>query len=101
MEWEEALLKAWGEESSRHPAAYYRRKAARARQVADEGDTQAVRLRLLDEAVHNDELAAEGRDFLDGTLIDLAHRFGRVEDEPDVVLGDRFDVEEVLPGERR
>src|SRR5450759_3044444 len=48
-----------------------------------------------------DELAAEGRDFLDGALVDLAHRLGRVEDEPDVVLGDRLDVEEVLPGERR
>ena len=50
---------AWDEELSPHPAAYYRRKAAHARQVADEVTTRAVKLRLFDEAVHYDELAAE------------------------------------------
>jgi hypothetical protein len=59
MEWEEALLTAWGEELPPHPAAYYRRKAAHARQVAAEVTTRAVKLRLLDEAVHYDERAAE------------------------------------------
>ena len=35
MEWEEALLTAWGGEIPPHAAAYYRRKAARARRVAE------------------------------------------------------------------
>jgi hypothetical protein len=59
MEWEEALLMVWDKELAPHPAAYYRRKAAHARQVAVEVTTRAVKLRLLDEAVHYDELAAE------------------------------------------
>jgi hypothetical protein len=40
-------------------AAYYQRKAARARQVAEGVTTQAVNSRLLDEAVHCDQLAAD------------------------------------------
>jgi hypothetical protein len=59
MEWEEALLIARGGESPPHPATYYRRQAARARQVAAEVTTPAMRLRLLNEAVHCDELAAK------------------------------------------
>jgi hypothetical protein len=35
MEWEEALLMAWGGEMPPHPAVYYRRQAARARRVAE------------------------------------------------------------------
>ena len=35
MEWEEALLEAWGGEMPPHSAAHYRRKAARARQLAE------------------------------------------------------------------
>jgi hypothetical protein len=59
MEWEEALLTAWGEEQLSHPAYYYRRKAARAREVAEGVTTRAIKARLLDEAVHCDQLAAE------------------------------------------
>jgi hypothetical protein len=55
MEWEEALLIARGGESPPHPATYYRRQAARARQVAAEVTTPAMRLRLL----NCDELAAK------------------------------------------
>ena len=59
MEWEEALLTAWGEEIPPHPAAYYRRQAARARQVAEGVTTRAMKARLLDEAIHCDQLAAD------------------------------------------
>jgi hypothetical protein len=59
MEWDEALLVARGGEMPREPATlYYRRQAARARHVADGVTTQAVKARLLDDAVHYDELAA-------------------------------------------
>jgi hypothetical protein len=40
------------------PAKYYRRKAARARQMADVVTTRAMKTRLLDGAFHYDELAA-------------------------------------------
>ena len=70
MEWEEALLGSWGGAIPVHPAAYYQRKAARARLVAEEATTRAVKARLLDEAAHCDRLAAaadcltdEDRDF--------------------------------------
>src|SRR2546423_838414 len=70
MEWEEALLGSWGGAIPVHPAAYYQRKAVRARQVAEEATTRAVKARLLDEAAHCDHLAAaadrltsEDRDF--------------------------------------
>ena len=59
MEWEEALLRAWGGEIPPQPATYYRRKAARARQIAEGMTTHAVKSRLLDEAVHCDQLAAD------------------------------------------
>jgi len=59
MEWEEALLTAWGGEIPPHPAAYYRRQAARARRVAEGVTTQAVKARLLDDARYNDGLAAK------------------------------------------
>ena len=59
MEWEEALLTARGGEVPPHPAAYYRRQAARARQVAEGMTTRAMKARLLDEALHCDQLAAE------------------------------------------
>ena len=58
MEWEEALLIAWGEEMPQQPAKYYRQKAARARQMADGVTTRAMKTRLLDEAFHCEELAA-------------------------------------------
>jgi hypothetical protein len=59
MEWEEALLTAWGDEVPLHPASYYRRKAARAREIAEGVTTRAMKARLLDEAVHRDQVAAE------------------------------------------
>jgi hypothetical protein len=59
MEWEEALLRAWGGEIPPQPATYYRRQAARARQVAEGVTTRAMKARLLDEAVHCDQLAAD------------------------------------------
>ena len=48
MEWEEALLTAWGGEIPPHIAAYYRRQAARARRVAEGATTKAEKARLLD-----------------------------------------------------
>jgi hypothetical protein len=59
MEWEQALLMAWGGEIPPHPAAYYRQQAVRARRVAEGATTKAVRARLLDDADHYDELAAK------------------------------------------
>ena len=59
MEWEEALVGAWGGEIPPHAAAYYRRKAARARQIAEGVTTPAMKARLLDEADHCDRLAAD------------------------------------------
>ena len=58
MEWEEALLGAWGEGVTPQSAAYYRRNAVRARQAAEEVTTRAMKARLPDEAVHCDQLAA-------------------------------------------
>ena len=59
MEWEVALLVAWGGELPPHPATYYRRQAARARQMAEGVTTGAMKARLLDEAAQYDELAAK------------------------------------------
>jgi len=50
MEWEEALLRAWGGEMSPQSAAHYRRRAARARQLADWMTTPVEKVRLLDDA---------------------------------------------------
>ena len=47
VEWEEALLMAWGAEIPMHPAAFYRRKAARARQDAEGVTTRAMKAKLL------------------------------------------------------
>ena len=59
MEWEEALLTARGGDMPTQPATlYYRRQAAQARHIAEGVMTQAVKERLLDDAVHYDELAA-------------------------------------------
>jgi hypothetical protein len=58
MEWEEALLTAWGEELPSHRATYYRRKAARAREIAEEVTTRVMKARLLEEAAQCDRLAA-------------------------------------------
>jgi hypothetical protein len=58
MEWEEALVRAWGGEIPQS-AVYYRRKAARARQAAEGVTTRAMKARLLDEAVECDRLAAD------------------------------------------
>ena len=59
MEWEEALLGAWNGETPAQSAAYYRRKAARARQIAEEATTRAMKTRILDEAAHFERLAAD------------------------------------------
>ena len=59
MEWEEALLMAWGGEMPPPPAGYCRQQAARARRVAEVATTRAVKARLLDDAVRYDELAAQ------------------------------------------
>ena len=59
MEWEEALLIARGGELPLHPAAHYRRHAARARQIAVAVTTRAMKARLLDDAARYDELAAK------------------------------------------
>jgi hypothetical protein len=45
---------AWGGEIPPHPAAYYRRQAARARRVAEGATTRAVKTRLLDDAGHSE-----------------------------------------------
>ena len=57
MDWEHALLVARRGEISSHPAAYYRRQAARAREIAKHVTTRAMRSRVLDEAHHFDGLA--------------------------------------------
>jgi hypothetical protein len=59
MEWEEALLRSWGAERLPQPASYYRQKAARARKTAEGVTNPAMRARLLDEAIHLDQLAAD------------------------------------------
>jgi len=59
MEWEEALVSARGGEIPPHSEAYYRRQAARARNVAEGVTTSAMKARLLEEAVHYDQLAAQ------------------------------------------
>ena len=58
MEWEEGLRMMWGREIPPHPAAYYRR-AERAREIAEEVTTRAIKARLLNDAVYFDQLAAK------------------------------------------
>jgi hypothetical protein len=67
MEWEEALLMAWGGETLPHAAAYYRRQASRARQIAEGVTTRAMKARLLEEAAPYDELAAKADRIVVGT----------------------------------
>jgi hypothetical protein len=50
---------AWGGEIPSQPAAYYRREAARTRQIAEGVTTRTMKARLLEEAAHYDELAAK------------------------------------------
>ena len=57
MECEQSLLMARRDEMPYEPASYYRWKAARARQLVDGITTQALKRRLLEEAMHYDELA--------------------------------------------
>jgi hypothetical protein len=59
MEWEEALLRAWGGEVTPQSAAYYRRNAVRAQQAAEGVTTRALKTRPLDEAVQCDQLAVD------------------------------------------
>src|SRR5262245_29553310 len=61
MDRQDALLVARRGEISSHPAAYYRRQAARAREIAKDVTTPAMRSRLLDEAHHFDGLAEKAR----------------------------------------
>ena len=51
--------------------------------------------RRLEEEI-DDHPAAQGRDLLDGTLADRAHRLGRVEEKRDLVGRQRLDPEQVL-----
>jgi hypothetical protein len=50
---------AWGAEMPMPSAAFYRRKAARARQVAQGVTTRAMKAKLLGDAGHYDRLAAK------------------------------------------
>ena len=59
VEWEEALLMPWGAEIPMHPAAFYRRKNARARQIAEGVTTRAMKAKLLEDAGHCDRLATK------------------------------------------
>ena len=57
MDWDEALLTPGGMRPQQ-PAAYYRQRATRARQIAEAVTTSTIRARLLEEAVQYDQLAA-------------------------------------------
>ena len=59
MEWEEALLRVWGEAIPLQAADHHCRKAARARQIAEGATIRGMKARLLDESVHCDQLAAD------------------------------------------
>ena len=59
MEWEKALVAAWGGEIPPHSPAYYRRQAARAPEIAEGVTTPAMKARLLEEAADCDQLAAQ------------------------------------------
>src|SRR5262249_37802317 len=73
MEWEEGLRMIWGGEIPPYPAAYYRRQAARAREIAEEVTTRTIKARLLNDAVHFDQLAATA-DFHCNTVCSVADR---------------------------
>ena len=55
MDWEEALLLSRGGVSEQ--ASQYRRKAAHVRKIAEGATTDAVRARLLSDAIRFDEVA--------------------------------------------
>jgi hypothetical protein len=57
MDWEEALLRCWGAETMAETATHFRQKAARAREMAEEATTRAVKTRLLDDARSFDQFA--------------------------------------------
>ncbi len=57
MDWEEALLRSWGSQAAQGPAVQFRRKALRARQMAEEVTTQAAKVRLLEVAMRFEQLA--------------------------------------------
>jgi hypothetical protein len=50
----------WNRDIPKHPADYYRQKAVRARQAAEEVKTPAVKVLLFAEALHCEHLATEG-----------------------------------------
>jgi hypothetical protein len=57
MDWEEALLRWRGAETGAETAMHFRQKAARAREMAEEATTRAVKTRLLDDARSFDRFA--------------------------------------------
>jgi len=57
MDWEEALLWCWGAGTAAESATHFRQKAARAREMAAEATTRAVKTRLLSDARSFDRLA--------------------------------------------
>jgi hypothetical protein len=57
MDREEALLRCWGAETVAESATHFRQKAARARDMAAEATTRAVKTRLLDDARSFDRIA--------------------------------------------
>ena len=57
MDWEEALLRCWGGETVPETATHFRQKATRAREMAAEATTRAVKTRLLNDARSFDRLA--------------------------------------------
>src|SRR3954451_11037202 len=69
MDWEEALLRSWGSQAALEPAVQFRRKAVRARQMAEGVTTWAVKVRvkvrLLEGATRFEQLAdnASGGEF--------------------------------------
>jgi len=57
MDWEEVLLRSWGSQAAPEPAVQFRRKAVRARQMAEGVTTGAVKVRLLEAATRFEQLA--------------------------------------------
>ena len=57
MDWEEALLRCWGVETVAESATHFRQKATRAREMAEEATTRAIKTRLLDDARSYERLA--------------------------------------------
>ena len=57
MDWEEALLRSWGTQAAPEPAVQFRRKAVRARQMAEGVTTRAMKVQLLEVATRFEQLA--------------------------------------------